>query len=292
MLDLLFLFYQIHPIYSMTFMGIFFLCVGSFLNVLIYRLPQMIMSTWTQECELHLHLPMSNSETINLFYPRSFCTHCKQQIKAIHNLPILSFIYLKGRCATCGKKFSWQYPIVEGLCLLLSLSAWYCFGIGLLLVYALLLIWTLISLFFIDLNHQILPDCLTLSLVWLGLLANTQGLFTSLEMSVYGAIAGYLFLWLFTQIFYLITGKIGMGNGDFKLFAALGAWFGPLQLPLILLSSALIGSMVGILYLHYQEKSKETPIPFGPFLTVAGLLSLFWGKSFLTWYVESIPIFL
>ncbi len=266
------------------FFGITALLVGSFLNVVIYRLPLMLKSEWRSECEALLN-PKKTQKTkapiFNLWYPRSACPHCKQTIPFWHNIPILSFMLLKGCCCFCKEKISWQYPLVEALCLILSLVAGFYFGLNLTLIFALIFIWMLIAMSVIDLQHQLLPDGLTLGLLWIGLLANINQLFTPLPDAVLGAIAGYLALWLVMKLFYYCTGKIGMGHGDFKLLAAFGAWFGWMLLPTLLLMASVMGAIAGVIYLKTTKKSKETPFPFGPFLCLSGFLVLFFGKKIL-----------
>lgn len=279
-------FILLYPITAYIFLGVFCLTIGSLLNVVIYRLPLMLQAEWSSQCRDLLQLP--NEELpikINLFFPRSFCPGCKNMIPIWHNLPVISYCLLRGRCYKCHRSIPLRYPMIESLCLGLSLFAAFMFGFNLSLIFALLFIWLLICLFFIDLEHQILPDNLTISLVWLGLIANTQTLFTTLPDAVLSAAGAYVLLWLFIKLYYLLTGKIGMGNGDFKLFAALGAWFGWTQLPLILLISSITGAVTGLLYLKSTKQPKETPIPFGPFLCIAGLISLFYGKAIIRWYL-------
>ena len=264
----------------------FALAIGSLLNVIIYRLPLMLRASFSKDCRSFLQLPAEPDNVINLFFPRSFCPNCRMIIPAKYNIPLLSYCWLRGRCKNCHQPISARYPLVEILsCLLALLSVWH-FGFSLNLIFVLLFVWIIIALFFIDLEQQLLPDSLTLSLLWLGLIANTQSLFTSLPNAVLSAVFAYLTLWLFIKLFYLLTARIGMGNGDFKLFAALGAWFGWEQLPLILLFASFVGAITGIFYLRLQKKTKDTPIPFGPFLCLAGLLSLFWGKTILHWYLS------
>ncbi|MDF1678519.1 MAG: A24 family peptidase [Legionellaceae bacterium] len=261
-------------------LGITALLVGSFLNVVIYRLPRMLKATWRTECETLLNLKKTPQKTpFNLFLPRSTCRTCERIIPFWHNIPIISFLILKGRCAYCKSSISWQYPLVESICLILSLTAGPYFGFNLTLLFALGFIWILICLCVIDLQHQLLPDSLTLGLLWLGLLANINALFTPLPDAVIGAIAGYLTLWLIMKIFYFCTKKIGMGHGDFKLLAAFGAWFGWMLLPSLLLIASVLGATAGIIYLKATKQSKETPIPFGPFLCLGGFLILFFGKT-------------
>lgn len=265
-------------------LGLAFLAIGSLLNVIIYRLPLMIEAEWRLQCQQALTLPTDDKKKINLFFPRSFCPQCNHLIAWWYNLPLISYCLLRGRCRYCQESISWRYPLVEASCLLLSLYAVFHFGLGIELLWALPFLWIIIVLFFIDLQHQLLPDALTLSLLWLGLLANSMGLFTPLAQGVYAAVGAYLLLWGLMKLFYLLTGKIGMGHGDFKLLAALGAWFGPLYLPFILLLSSLTGLIIGLLYLKTSKKSKDTPIPFGPFLCISGLIILFWGPSLLFFY--------
>jgi leader peptidase (prepilin peptidase) / N-methyltransferase len=265
----------------LIFLGITALLVGSFLNVLIYRLPRMLETEWRSECQVLLNPNKPHpqqSTTFNLFLPRSSCPHCQKTIPFWHNIPVISFLLLKGRCCFCQQAISWQYPLVESASLILSLIAALHFGFSLTLIYALFFIWILIALASIDLHHQLLPDNLTLSLLWLGLLANTEQLFTTLPDAVFGAIAGYLILWLAMKLFYLCTKKVGMGNGDFKLLAAFGAWFGWALLPFILLTASVTGAVMGIIYLKSTKQSKETPIPFGPFLCLSGLFVLFFRE--------------
>lgn len=280
---------SLYPNASLVCLGIFALLVGSFLNVVIYRLPRMLNATWKEECRTLLNKTSpikKNDKKINLCFPRSFCPGCNQTIPAWHNIPILSFMILKGRSACCKKAISWQYPLVEIICLVLSVFAALHFGFSPTLLFALVFIWIIICLTAIDLEYQILPDSLTLGLLWLGLLLNTQALITSLPDAVFGAAVGYATLWLVMKGFYCLTGKVGMGHGDFKLFAAFGAWFGWAVLPLILLMASLLGAIAGIVYLRLSKQSKETPIPFGPFLCFAGLIALFWGNSLLETYLR------
>lgn len=262
------------------------LAVGSLLNVIIYRLPIMLQQEWEQQCCELMTQPIRSKQSINLFFPRSFCPHCKTQINAWQNIPILSYLLLRGRCKQCQYPISWRYPLIELLTMLLSLYAAWHFHFTLQLPFVLTGIALLICLFFIDLDHQLLPDGLTYSFLWLGLLANTQGLFIPLTESVLSCAMAYLFLWLFIKIFYWVTGKVGMGHGDFKLFAAFGAWLGWTMLPLILLLSSLAGAIIGTICLRVTNKPQNTPIPFGPFLCVAGLIALFWGHEMVSWYLQ------
>lgn len=265
--------------------GVIALAIGSLLNVFIYRIPLMLEQDLQEECQ-HLHNKSIPSFPLNLFFPRSFCPNCKQHLKIWHNIPFFSYLCLKGRCAYCKSLISLEYPLVEILTCMLSLYAAWHFGINYTGLMAILFIWFLIPLFFIDLHCQLLPDSLTLSLLWIGLMANTYTLFVPLEQAVWSAAGAYLLLWSIIKIFYLITGKIGMGNGDFKLFAAFGAWFGWEQLPLILLFSSCLGAITGMTYLKITGKGRDTPIPFGPFLCIAGFIALFWGNKITTHYLN------
>jgi leader peptidase (prepilin peptidase)/N-methyltransferase len=275
-----------HPLIAYPFFGLIALAVGSLLNVIIYRLPLMLQTTWRAECCNLLQIAEPPPRKMNLFFPRSFCTHCNTMIPFWHNIPVISYCLLLGRCRACRHPISLQYPLVELVCLGLSLLSLWHFGFGIKLLFAAPFIWIMITLFFIDLKHQILPDCLTLSLLWLGLIANTENLFTPLPTAIYSAAGAYLGLWLFIKLFYLITGKIGMGNGDFKLFAAFGAWFGWSMLPLILFVSSLTGALIGIVYLKSNKHTNDTPIPFGPFLCMCGILALLYGDTINFWYLN------
>ena len=274
------------PMTLFVMLGIFSLAVGSFLNVVIYRLPLMLNAEWRTDCCAFLDLPTPEKHTLNLSFPRSFCPSCNTTIPFWHNIPVISYCLLLGRCRQCRASISIQYPLIELLSSALSIAAAWHFGFGIKLLFVLPFIWMLIVLFFIDLKHQILPDSITLSLLWLGLIANTQEIFTPLSHAVLSAAGAYLSLWLFIKLFYVITGKVGMGNGDFKLFAAFGAWFGATLLPLILVLASLAGAIIGIIYLSYHQKTKETPIPFGPFLCVSALVALFFGQSMMGWYLQ------
>lgn len=267
------------------------LIVGSFLNVVIYRFPIMLENAYRKDCATILDIPPQanmppEKEFLNLCFPRSFCPECKAQISALSNIPLISFIIQKGKCRQCHKKISLQYPLVELLSLVLALACAFSFGFTPKGAAALVFVWMLIPLFFIDLKHHLLPDELTIGLLWIGLLVNTQAYFCTLQEAVIGAGVGYLVLWVLVKAFYLITGRIGMGHGDFKLFAALGAWVGWLMLPLMLLCASVLGIIIGVLYLHATNQSKNTPIPFGPYLCAAGVTSIFYGHNILSWYLN------
>lgn len=266
--------------------GLFSLAVGSLLNVIIYRLPIILQEEWREQCCELLNLEQRKEKIkLNLFLPRSFCPHCKAMVKAWQNIPLLSYILLRGRCYQCKSPISIRYPLIELLTTVLSLYASWHFGFTVQLLFVLLAIWILIPLTFIDSDHQLLPDSLTLGLLWLGLIANTWSIFVSLDIAVLSCAGAYLALWLFINLFYLITGKVGMGHGDFKLFAAFGAWFGWMYLPLILLMSSITGAIIGLIYLRINGKSRDTAIPFGPFLCISGLIAMFLGDSIINWYI-------
>lgn len=280
---------NIYPVAAIIIIAIFSLCIGSMLNVVIYRLPLMMKTSWTQECRIFLNLDRENqppkTPSFNLFFPASHCPSCQSKIPVWCNIPIISFLLLRGKSHCCHQKISWQYPVVELITLCLALLSVWVFGLNIQFVCSLLFIYLLVPIIFIDIEHQLIPDSLSLGLLWSGLLINTMMVFTTLPNAVISAACAYLSLWLVMQIYYLITGKIGMGHGDFKLFAAFGAWFGWTQLPLILLLSSITGSIIGIIYLKLSNASRNTPIPFGPFLCLGGIISLFWGTNILYWYV-------
>ncbi len=267
--------------------GLLGLVVGSFLNVVIHRLPIMLERSWKRQCEAFLNKAEPGAAPpFNLITPRSQCPHCGHGITAWENIPLISFLWLKGRCAECQKPISRRYPIVELLSAALSaVIAWH-FGIHFSALAALILTWALIALTFIDLDHQILPDAITLPFVWIGLGANYFNLFTDLHSAVLGAIAGYIFLWLVFQLFKYITGKEGMGYGDFKLFAVFGAWLGwTMLIPIILLAS-LLGAIVGIGFIVLKGRDRNLPIPFGPFLCFAAWVALLWGNEIIRAYLQ------
>ncbi len=269
------------------------LCIGSFLNVVIYRLPVMMQQEWRQQCQQFLELESSTSENspaINLLYPDSHCPYCQQAIKFYHNIPVVSYLFLKGHCAYCQHSISWRYPLIELLTAIVSIIVCYHFGYGLALLAGLVLSWMLITLTFIDFDHQLLPDSLTLSGLWLGLLLSLTDIFTTPATSILGAAGGYLSLWLVYQGFKLVTGKEGMGYGDFKLLAMLGAWLGWQMLPAIIFLSSLVGAVIGILLVIFKGRDHQIPIPFGPYLAVAGWIALLWGQEINDWYLKTIGL--
>ena len=258
---------------------LFGLLVGSFLNVVIHRLPRMMEAEWHAQCaELRGEAPAA-AAPFNLAVPRSACPQCGHQITALENIPLLSWLWLRGRCSSCRTPISVRYPLVELLTALLSAAAAWKWGVSVQTVGALLLIWTLIALAFIDLDTTLLPDSLTLPLLWLGLLFNLGGYFASLPEAVVGAMVGYLVLWSVYWLFKLATGKEGMGYGDFKLLAAIGAWLGWQMLPVTLLLSSVVGSIIGIAMIVLVKHDRRVPIPFGPYLAGGGLVALFFGAD-------------
>jgi leader peptidase (prepilin peptidase) / N-methyltransferase len=260
------------------------LCVGSFLNVVAHRLPAMMEREWKRECRSLLELPSeAEPAPLSLLRPRSRCPACQAAIWPWHNIPVLSWLALRGRCAACGAAISVQYPLVEGLTAVLSVACAWRFGWTPALAAALVLTWVLIALSVIDLRTQLLPDSLTLPLLWLGLLLSLSGVFTTPAASIAGGAAGYLILWSVYQLFRLATGKEGMGFGDFKLLAALGAWFGWQALPALILMSSIAGAVVGLSLILFRGHDRAVPIPFGPYLAIAGWVVLMAGSGLDGW---------
>ena len=255
------------------------LCIGSFLNVVIYRLPKIMQRDWEHQCaELRGEKPPEH-EPFNLALPRSHCPACAQPITALQNIPLASYLALGGKCAACGARISPRYPLIEALSGLAGAYAAWRFGFGLAAFAAMLFLWCMIALSFIDFDTQLLPDSITLPLLWAGLLLNLSGTFVDLGSAVIGAAAGYLSLWCVYWGFRFATGKEGMGFGDFKLLAAIGAWLGWQMLPLVVLASSFVGAIAGISLMLFARHGRNVPIPFGPYLAVAGAVALFWGKS-------------
>lgn len=262
------------------------LLVGSFLNVVIHRLPIMLERTWRRQCDEMLGKSAPEEPPYNLVVPRSQCPGCGHRISALENIPIASFALLKGKCRRCGKPISWRYPVVELVTGLLSATAAWHFGPTLATAGALLFTWALIALTFIDYDHQLLPDNITLPLLWVGLGLNLGGVYAPLDSAVIGAIIGYGSLWLVYQVFRVVTGREGMGYGDFKLLAAFGAWLGWQQLPLIILLSSFVGAVIGLGGILLLGRDRSIPIPFGPFLCVAGWIAMLWGDAITRSYLQ------
>lgn len=280
--DLLF---QSGPLLLLT--GLIGLAVGSFLNVVIHRLPIMMDRDWAAQCAELRGEEIAPGDALTLAKPRSRCPSCGHVITAMENIPLLSWLMLRGRCSACGTRIAVRYPLVELLTGLFSAACAIAFGPTLQLVGALVFVWALIALTFIDLDTQLLPDSITLPLVWAGLAINLLGGFTDLESAVTGAIAGYLVLWTVFWGFKLVTGKEGMGYGDFKLLAAIGAFLGWQVLPAVILLSSLVGAVVGIAMIALRSHRREVPIPFGPYLAAAGLIALFFGPAINAAYLGS-----
>ncbi|WP_420600302.1 prepilin peptidase [Neptuniibacter sp.] len=275
----------IDPFWAIACAALLALCVGSFLNVVIYRLPIMMEREWQTQIN-----ESEADDTFNLSIPASACPKCGHKIRWFENIPVLSYVILRGKCAKCQTPISFRYPFIELLAAVTVGFAVYTFGFNEISLAVALFTWILISLIFIDIDHQLLPDRLTLPLLWLGLLVNSFELFTTLENSVYGAMAGYLSLWSVYWAFKLLTGKEGMGYGDFKLLAALGAWVGISQIPLIILLSSLVGAVFGICMILMSKHAKENPIPFGPYLAIAGWISLYWGSMITESYLALLRV--
>jgi leader peptidase (prepilin peptidase)/N-methyltransferase len=277
---------QDSPTLFIALSGLLGLIVGSFLNVVIYRLPKMMERDWRLQCAELTGQTLAPSPVFNLLTPRSSCPHCQHAIGALENIPLFSYLWLRGKCRACSAPISLRYPLIELASALLSgFAAWH-FGFGLAGISAIVFLWILLVLTAIDIDTQLLPDDLTLPLLWLGLLLNLNGAFTSLESALIGAVAGYLVLWSVYWLFKLTTGKEGMGYGDFKLLAALGAWLGWPMLPLIILSSSIVGAVVGISLIVVTKMGRNVPIPFGPYLAGGGVIALFWGQSITQSYLQ------
>jgi leader peptidase (prepilin peptidase)/N-methyltransferase len=263
------------------------LLVGSFLNVVIYRLPRMIQNEWSQECREYLGLKSqpTDNEPLNLCLPLSHCTQCKTRLKPWHNIPVLSYLILRGKCAYCKATMSMRYPLVELLCCITSAYVAWRFGFSWQTVGGLVFTWILIALTFIDLDYQLLPDSLTLFLLWVGLFLSLFGIFVDSHNAILGAMIGYLIFAITQWFFQFFTGKSGMGQGDFKFLAALGACLGWAQLPIIILLASVIGMFFGIMHMIVKRQFKSTPLPFGPYLAIAGWTCLIWGNDILRLYL-------
>lgn len=287
-METILLYLQHHLLAQYIVLGVLSLCIGSFLNVVIYRLPIILNAKWADMSRDFLNISHEREDTTSLILPRSQCPQCNKLIKAWQNIPLLSFCLLRGKCFYCKHPISLRYPLVELLtacCALIVLSQ---FGFTLKTVWGLIFIYCLIPLAFIDIKTQLLPDEITIPLIWLGLIANTQGLFVPLETAVISAVGAYITLWAFISLFYVITGKEGMGGGDLKLFSALGAWLGWTKLPLIILCSSLIGAIIGLSIIKWTKRDKDTPLPFGPYLCLSGFIALLWGEDIIQWYLSTL----
>ena len=262
------------------------LVAGSFLNVIIFRLPKMMEREWNQQCSELRGETIKPLPTLNLVKPFSECPHCKHKITALESIPIISYLALRGRCSQCNTSISLRYPIMEALTGIISgFIAWH-FGYGFITVAALIFVWSMIALAFIDLDTQLLPDEVTLPLLWIGLLINLGNGFTDISSAVIGAASGYIFLWLIYWCFKISTDKEGMGYGDFKLLAVIGAWFGWKMLPLVILLSSLAAAVIGIVLIIVTKNKRDAPFPFGPYLVGSGLVALFWGDQLNRTYLD------
>lgn len=269
------------------------LIVGSFLNVVIHRLPIMMHTTWRKQCHDFMggdttpqNQKTSSTTPYNLMVPRSACPHCGHAITALENIPVFSYLFLKGKCSECGKAISIRYPIIEAITAVLSVIVAWHFGYSWATGAGLLLTWAFIALTMIDFDHQLLPDSITLPFLWFGIFIAMFGVFTDLRSSVIGAMAGYLTLWSVYWAFKLITKKEGMGYGDFKLLALIGAWFGWKAIPTTILLSSFVGAIVGISLIAFKGRDKNIPIPFGPYIAAAGWISMLWGDQLIKLYLR------
>jgi len=262
------------------------LLVGSFLNVVIHRLPLMMERGWQAQCKDYLGESPAEQDPLTLAKPASHCPHCGHKIRFYENIPVLSYLWLRGKCSSCRQAISIRYPLIELLTGVMSaVIAWH-FGFGWQAGTALLLTWALIALSMIDADHQLLPDAITLPFLWLGLTLSLFPVFADMRSSLIGAIAGYMSLWIVYQLFKLLTGKEGMGFGDFKLLALLGAWLGWQSLPMIILLSSLVGAVLGGAMIAIQGRDRAQPIPFGPYLAIAGWIALLWGERISSAYLR------
>jgi leader peptidase (prepilin peptidase)/N-methyltransferase len=270
---------QTDPVLFTSLCAAIGLMVGSFLNVVILRLPKMMEREWHQQCAELRGETIETLPPLSIAKPRSACPHCQHKITALENIPILSYLVLRGRCSQCNTSISPRYPIIEALTGIISGFVAWNFGYGLLALAALIFVWAMIALAFIDLDTQLLPDDITLPLLWAGLLVNLGDGFTDIRSAIIGAVSGFLALWSVYWCFKIATGKEGMGYGDFKLLAVIGAWFGWKMLPLVILLSSLVGAVVGIGLIAITKHGRDVPIPFGPYLVGGGLIALFWGNQ-------------
>ena len=266
--------------------GLLGLLVGSFLNVVIHRLPKMMEREWQAQCAEMRGEDAPLQPRLDLVFPPSRCPGCDRPIRPWENIPVVSYLLLRGRCAGCKNPISLRYPLIELATGLLTASAVATFGPTLPALGAMLFLWALVALSGIDMDTQLLPDSITLPLLWTGLVLNLGAVYTSLSTAVVGAAVGYLILWSVYWLFKLVTGKEGMGYGDFKLLAAIGAWLGWTMLPLVILLSSLVGAVVGVALMVFRHHGRDIPIPFGPYLAAAGAIALFWGKELTSAYLQ------
>lgn len=279
---------QEYPWFFCTCATIVGLMVGSFLNVVIYRLPIMMERDFKEEYEEYFHPEAEHPkiEKFNLMVPASHCPKCNHKISAWENIPLISYIILRGKCHKCGLPISMRYPLVEGFTALMTFIAAFHFGPTVAALGAILLTWCLIAISGIDFDKMLIPDEIVLPLIWVGLLFNMAGTYTDLSSAVIGAIAGYMILWCFYWGFKLCTGKEGMGYGDFKLTACFGAWLGYKMLGIVIIGSALVGALIGITAMLVKNKGKSKPIPFGPYIALAGFIGMLYGEKINDWYIQ------
>lgn len=280
--------FRAFPALFVTAVTLMSLAIGSFLNVVIHRLPKMLERQWRDELAELNGQEIAGAPRYNLVLPRSACPACGHPIGALENIPLVSYFALRGKCAACKAGISPRYPVVEALTGVVSGYIAWRYGFTWHTLATLVFVWSMIALAFIDLDTFYLPDDITLPLVWAGLLANMAGLFVDLQSAVIGAVAGYLALWLVFWGYKLATGKDGMGYGDFKLLAAIGAWLGWKMLPVVILLSSLAGAIVGISLIVFARHGRNVPIPFGPYLVLGGLIALFWGDQLLQYYLQTL----
>ncbi|WOE30616.1 MULTISPECIES: A24 family peptidase [unclassified Acinetobacter] len=280
-----FSYFATHPVALYLAVGLFSLCIGSFLNVVIYRIPKIMQQEWQQECHLLLHPEqvIIDPAKLSLSTPPSSCPHCQTTIRWYQNIPLISWLILGGKCAHCQTPINIRYPFIELLTTLCGLVIVMVFGPSIKMLCALLLSYVLIALTFIDFDHQLLPDRLTLTLAAAGLAINSFTIFTTATLAIWGYIIGFLCLWIVYYLFKLCTGKEGMGYGDFKLLAALGAWLGPFMLPLIILLSSCMGAIIGLILIKVRQQN--LPFAFGPYIAIAGWIALLWGESIMRIYL-------
>jgi leader peptidase (prepilin peptidase)/N-methyltransferase len=275
------------PVFLYSLSALVGLAVGSFLNVVIYRLPKMIERDWQMQCAEYNGTTTAEPTRFNLAFPSSSCPRCGHVISAIENIPVLSYLGLRGKCRVCREPIGLRYPLIETLSGLAALAGIAQFGFTVAGVSAVVFLWSLIALTAIDFDTQLLPDAITLPLIWAGLLVNIGAAHVDLTSSVIGAVAGYMLLWSVYWLFKLATGKEGMGFGDFKLLAAIGAWLGWQMLPLVILFSSFVGAVVGLALIAFRRQGKDIPIPFGPYLAAAGAIALFWGDTIMAIYLSA-----
>ena len=281
------------PAYFYTIVVVFSLLIGSFLNVVIYRVPKMLEQGWKSECREFLADELAkpiqtNENPITLSTPSSSCPKCQHKIRFYENIPVISWLFLRGKCSQCKAKISLRYPLVELTTAILSVVIAAHYGVTFTTLMLLVLTWGLVCLTLIDVDHMLLPDQITLPLLWLGLLVNINGAIVPLNDAVIGAVVGYMSLFSIFWLFKLITGKEGMGHGDFKLVALFGAWIGWQLLPLLILMASAVGAIIGISLMVFKNHQREQAIPFGPYLAIAGWITLLWGNGIWSWYLSTL----